>query len=645
VLLPTFRRPHHLPLTLEALAVQDPGVPWELVVVDNDPEGTGARYVEQLRPAFTVPVRYLIEPRRGAAAARNRGIAEARGEVVAMLDDDVLPQPDWLQQLVEPILSGRADGAGGRVLLDPAVATPRWFRRDLLGGLLSHFDPADSERQLVDDEFVVTANAAFRLADVRAMGGFDAALGPHGSRHMVNDDLQLVRDLRLAGARLVYAPAAAVQHELPVERLRLLWLLRRAWWQGRSDWVLARQEHAQRRLNGARVAVTHGALTVRTRLSERPRGIHVAVRIACDLAVTGGALAEALSWRSAVPDAAGPLLLEWTSSEVGPPEVTVDVTVMVPTYRRPASLARCLEALTAVQLHPTWELLVVDNDPQGGALVVVQAAASGLAAPVRYVLEPSLGAARARNRGIAEARGALTVMLDDDVVVRPDWLTRLLGPLLADRADVAGGQVVLDPGVPRPSWFADSLIGGYVARLDLGPVERPLSGAEIVLTASAAFRTAQLRSVGGFDSRLGPSGSRQIVHDDTQLVRSLTRAGARVVYVPEAVAVHELPSTRLRPRWIVQRAFWQGRSDWLLDSESYRSRRWNGARVAVVYWSQHVREDWLAPTPQRRARAFAVLCSTARCAGALAEAAAWQRAAPPGQASTAGASTRDGVEP
>ncbi|MCU1594810.1 MAG: kfoC 1 [Frankiales bacterium] len=296
VLLPTYHRPHHLPRTLAALATQALDVDWELVVVDNDPAGSARHQVESAGTDFAVPVRYVLEPRRGAAAARNRGLEEVRGEVVAMIDDDVVPAADWLRTLVAPLLAGEAEGSGGRVLLDPSVVRPRWFDENLLGGLVSHFDPIGPGRPLRDGELVLTANAAFRTAALRATGGFDPRLGPSGDRHMVNDDLQVVRDLQRRGSRLVLVPAAVVVHELPDQRISVRWLLRRAWWQGRSDWVLDRPDYEQRRFNGARIAVTHGLMTLLAQLREgRFDSAHV-VRIACDLAKTAGRLAEARSW-------------------------------------------------------------------------------------------------------------------------------------------------------------------------------------------------------------------------------------------------------------------------------------------------------------------------------------------------------------
>lgn len=293
----------------------------------------------------------------------------------------------------------------------------------------------------------------------------------------------------------------------------------------------------------------------------------------------------------------------------------MELTVVLPTYRRPRSLARALAGLAAQADPPPYRLVVVDNDPAPHA-------PPDLPPGARLVHEAVQGAAAARNRGIAETDTPLLAMLDDDVVPGPGWLRALAAPVLDGRADLAGGRVVLDPAVARPRWLAPG-IEGYLTALDLGPREAPLGPDDTLLTASLLTRTALLREVGGFDPRLGPTGTSQIVGDDVQLVRSLRAAGARAVWVPSAVVVHELPPERLRPRWVLRRAYLQGRSDWRVDRAALERRAARGARVAASWWLQESR--------RRRAEglrspgvAFHAACDAARTVGALVEAGSWR---------------------
>ena len=288
-------------------------------------------------------------------------------------------------------------------------------------------------------------------------------------------------------------------------------------------------------------------------------------------------------------------------------------TVVIPTHRRPESLARAL-AVVARQHAPglRWDVVVVDNatPPTVGHLQTA-----------RVVHEPEPGASAARNRGIAEAGdSAIVVFLDDDAVPEPGWLAALTAPIVAGEADGTGGKVVLDPTVPRPTWLDEDGIGGFLTAFDLGAT-RDLRPGEFVITASAAFRTDLLRDVGGFDTAVGPTGARHLVNDDVLLCKRLMQRGARLRYVADAVAIHELPAERLRPRFLLERAWLQGRSDWLTDDVASEGR-FGGASQALKWW-RHETAARLRERPWRRDVAFHAACDAVRTAGALTQAASF----------------------
>ena len=302
VVVPTYVRPSSLARALRGLAEQaDPGVGWDVIVVDNDPRGSGAEAVDGLRreslEGLAPRLRVVVEPTPGSAAARNRGIDEATGAVTVFLDDDVVPSATWLRELLAPLIAGRSDAAGGRVILDPEIRRPTWFDEDTLGGYLAAFDPASEERDLGAGEFVVTSNAAFATEPLLSSGGFRSDLGPRAGNPMVNDDVLLTRNFVAAGGRVRYAPAAVVVHELPAERLRPAYLLRRAYAQGRSDWRLDADVLAARRLHGARVPLEWGVAELRRRARERGQGRATLFHTLCDVARTAGGLREAATRR------------------------------------------------------------------------------------------------------------------------------------------------------------------------------------------------------------------------------------------------------------------------------------------------------------------------------------------------------------
>jgi cellulose synthase/poly-beta-1,6-N-acetylglucosamine synthase-like glycosyltransferase len=207
--------------------------------VDNGASGNVSRDPSGLASALTVPVRAVREPRRGASHARNRGVAEVVAPITVFVDDDVVPEPDWLCRLIEPVVSRDFDGVGGRVLLERSRPLPGWFFEGAIEYLPQH-DLGTATRPLADSEFLLTASAAFRTDLLRASGGFDPSLGPRPGAYLVNDDLLLGRRFRRAGGRLGYVGSAVVVHDLAPERLRVRWMLRRFYFQGRSDWRLER---------------------------------------------------------------------------------------------------------------------------------------------------------------------------------------------------------------------------------------------------------------------------------------------------------------------------------------------------------------------------------------------------------------------
>ena len=293
VVLPTFRRPESLAAALRGLSrLDDPGLPWDLIVVDNDPPGAEPAFAAH-GTSIPTRTRLVAEPKPGAAHARNRGIAESTGWVTAMIDDDVVPEPGWLRELVAPIVAGRADGTGGRVVLDPRVRRPRWFDEAGIGGYLASFAPAIEDHDIDGRGYLLTASMALRTDLLRETGGFDAALGPVGAAYLANEDVLLCRRFMARGGRLRYVPAAVVVHELPPDRLRMRHLLRRAYQQGRSDWLVDRDTLITRPLCGAGRAAAYLGHETRRRAGEGLTRPEVAFHELTDVARTAAAFVSA----------------------------------------------------------------------------------------------------------------------------------------------------------------------------------------------------------------------------------------------------------------------------------------------------------------------------------------------------------------
>jgi GT2 family glycosyltransferase len=162
VVVPTYRRPGLLRPLLDALAAQDFGGAFEVVLVDDCSPPGDARAVDR-EAARTIggrPVRVIHQDRnRGPAAARNAGWRSARAPLVAFTDDDCRPAPDWLSRITGAFAAG-ADVVQGAVEPVPSdLPSVRAFSRVL--------------RHAADDGWFPSANVAYRRTLLEALGGFD----------------------------------------------------------------------------------------------------------------------------------------------------------------------------------------------------------------------------------------------------------------------------------------------------------------------------------------------------------------------------------------------------------------------------------------------------------------------------------------
>jgi succinoglycan biosynthesis protein ExoM len=228
---------------------------------------------------------------------------------------------------------------------------------------------------------------------------------------------------------------------------------------------------------------------------------------------------------------------------------TVRLTVAVPTYRRPDDLRAALPLLLD-QARGTGdrydaEVLVVDNDPEGSGAAVV----AGFAAPeLRYVAEPTPGIAAVRNRAMDEAAGsALLAFIDDDERPEEGWLGSLLATWEAGLPAAVAGRVVAEYTGELDPWIR---AGEFFVRRRL-PTGTPV---DVAATSNLLLDLVQVRALGvRFATDLGLGGG-----EDSLFSRTLTQAGARILWCDESVAIDCVPRSRMTRSWVLTRAWSHG---------------------------------------------------------------------------------------
>ncbi|MET0294317.1 MAG: glycosyltransferase family 2 protein [Phenylobacterium sp.] len=231
--------------------------------------------------------------------------------------------------------------------------------------------------------------------------------------------------------------------------------------------------------------------------------------------------------------------------------MSVKVSVVIPTVRRPAGLAvAARSALAQAGVDPQeFELIVVDNDPEGSAEATVRALRGGANFPVRYLHEREPGVANARNAGIAQASGEFIAFLDDDEEAPGSWLAALLAVQAGFGADVVFGPV--RGRAPAKLKRHRAYLEQFFSRIgpDIsGPIEHYYG------CGNSLVRKAALPD----PVRPFSSDRNHIGGEDDLLFGQMKAAGARFAWAADAFVWEDPIPQRLTLRYALPRAFAYG---------------------------------------------------------------------------------------
>jgi glycosyltransferase involved in cell wall biosynthesis len=215
VLIATRNRADSLRRTLASLGAQRTGgaFAFEILVADNGSQDHTRQVVAAAAQTIPVPVRYVCVPQPGKPHALNRGVERARGELVALTDDDVQHPPEWLARLVATMRERNADGAGGPVRPLWLSPRPAWLSDPILRQLgMSDHGAASFQLQPGSTSVaLIGPNAIYRRALFARFGGYEPG-------HPAEDSDWCLRLLE-AGCALWYQPAAEVRHAVDGQQL------------------------------------------------------------------------------------------------------------------------------------------------------------------------------------------------------------------------------------------------------------------------------------------------------------------------------------------------------------------------------------------------------------------------------------------
>jgi glycosyltransferase involved in cell wall biosynthesis len=222
----TYNRSESLRRTLDSLAKQN-NVNFdtvEVLVVDNNCTDDTVRLVESFRESL--PIRRVTENRQGLAHARNRAVAEFRGDFLLFTDDDVRFEPGWLAAYQDAICGfPNAEYFGGRILPDWGQAKPKWMSHEplpLIDGVLVWFDHGAETRVFQSKELLpFGASFSIKRSLFEKIGTFRVDLGTGGTGVGRGEETEFLMRARESGAQGVYVGEALCFHSYDPQRLRI----------------------------------------------------------------------------------------------------------------------------------------------------------------------------------------------------------------------------------------------------------------------------------------------------------------------------------------------------------------------------------------------------------------------------------------
>jgi glycosyltransferase involved in cell wall biosynthesis len=200
----TFNRLDVLRRCVDAFASINTVYEWELIIVDNNSEDGTSAFLASLPKQFgAARVTVAREQKRGVAAAKNKGINLASGDIIAFTDDDCYVAKNYIDAMISAFKGPEIGFVGGRILLYDPTDIPATISvsEDYL-----FLEP----RTFVAAGLIQGANMAFRRTTLDRVGGFDENLG--AGTHFPCEDIDIIAASLWAGTAGAYDPGPLVYH-------------------------------------------------------------------------------------------------------------------------------------------------------------------------------------------------------------------------------------------------------------------------------------------------------------------------------------------------------------------------------------------------------------------------------------------------
>ncbi|MCU0526666.1 MAG: hormogonium polysaccharide biosynthesis glycosyltransferase HpsE [Elainella sp. Prado103] len=229
VVIPTYNGEQRLPEVLACLRKQTAigTINWEIVVVDNNSQDDTARVIQSCQAMFPCPLRYLKEPRQGLAYARQSGVQAAQSDWVGFIDDDNLPEPDWVSNAYQFAQSHpQAGGIASRIQGDFEEDPPAHYRR--IFPFFALTDRGNHPLRYMSPKKLLPPGAGLvirKQAWLAHVPDQPCLSGRIGQMMVAGEDIESVAHIQRAGWEIWYNPEMRMIHKIPARRLQRDYLI------------------------------------------------------------------------------------------------------------------------------------------------------------------------------------------------------------------------------------------------------------------------------------------------------------------------------------------------------------------------------------------------------------------------------------
>ena len=218
----TYNRAKYIGNLLESIAANDlEKSKYEILLVDNNCTDNTREICEAFAKAHPeVNFRYTTEPEQGLSAARNKGIKEAKGDIIVYVDDDALVDPHYLRTYMEWFEAHPETMACGGPI-EPLYETsePTWMTPYTKALLTAWMNYGDTVREYPKGRYPGGGNAAYRKEVFDQVGLFNTALGRKGGNLMGSEEKDIFDKMHALGMQVLYLPTPVLHHIIPQAKL------------------------------------------------------------------------------------------------------------------------------------------------------------------------------------------------------------------------------------------------------------------------------------------------------------------------------------------------------------------------------------------------------------------------------------------